>query len=1124
MEIKKSWHDIKLVAHYESKLIKRDFLFWILVFLTLGVITCYQAVKQGSFGWSTTWCLISMPSSMPLVNAYLFNIFQSFILVFVCTNLYRRERRADTLQVIYIRPLSNTGYTLGKALGIGCVFLIVNICSLVIALFINLFASRAPVNLFLYFYYFFTLSLPSLFFILGFSFFVVRGVKHAILGLLILLICLSGVLFVLPSVGYGMADILGISLPNFFSRITGHPFAGNIISQRFAIFLTGLLFLLVSAELSDRLFNGRKDREGVACSSLFLLLLAGGLAWNYYYFYYWAEVAREEYRSVFLEYETGEKAHVERHEIFYNQQGSRLRLMSNITITNPHEKRLDSVILYLNPGLEIGKFTERGKPVLYSRDHQVVVVKRKLFPSDTLQFIMEYEGWVDENVCYVDKPLRVSGTYGDTPFRFGQRYCYVEKNYTLLLPEILWYPSAMPPTNIRYPEIPRLDFTSYTLHVPREKGRSVITQGINFYNEKEVVFRSVRKYPGLTLCIGDYKKKEMWMGKYTLELYYFKKHDFFESFPLLDKREVREIINELSEQNSLMEYPHERLCLVESPISFFTPIREWKGTSDFVQPGIVFLPEQGTTMERDAFTGKIKLQGREEEDEDYLRMVKQRDRLKGLIQGTLFNSSNTFYEGNTPVERLFSRLANVSRESNVSSRDVKYLFFDYSYGLHCPEIPVLDHALRVMKRERNIAYRQGSFSPFRNNLVFLSYLSKNSLESALQDSSLSIAFRENLIKLKVLDLHAYLRSHIPGDGLYEFLADFWNENRYKKVTLEQFNAALVKACEVDLFSFLDTWYRDTCMPSFEVREVTCGQMADDLLHTGLDSKDWRIHFKVYNRGKIGGSIVTLLPSFGIQPEYEEEDYFWIPTGECKEIKLAYKGAVMPHRLTVSTGIAANLPDYFEYSYPGKENLSVTSDQSTGIFDCDPEVFHDNPDEIVVDNEDPCFRLIEGEKHETLASLRNRKEKYRDFMKVSSRWQYTLWPYFYGREIRSACLKLVGDGSAKAEWTAEIQKDGVYEIFTRYMEFGTTRLSTVLPDVKLYYTVVHDHRESEVILEINDGDDPRTRVRGGEGRWLSLGEFELHAGKVKVIVDDRGERSDDGKQLIFADAVKFVRKK
>ena len=68
----------------------------------------------------------------------------------------------------------------------------------------------------------------------------------------------------------------------------------------------------------------------------------------------------------------------------------------------------------------------------------------------------------------------------------------------------------------------------------------------------------------------------------------------------MDKKEIKKIVADVMDANSLLTYPYKRLCLVESPISFFVPIREWKGTSDFIQPGMIFRPEQGTTLERGA--------------------------------------------------------------------------------------------------------------------------------------------------------------------------------------------------------------------------------------------------------------------------------------------------------------------------------------------------------------------------------------------------------------------------------------------------------------------------------------------------------------------------------------------
>ncbi|WP_018338921.1 hypothetical protein [Butyricimonas synergistica] len=1104
MDIKNSWHSVWLVARYESKIIRRDFLFWVLIFLVVGVITYYQAVKQGNFGGASPWCLVSMPSSIPLMNAYLFNIFQSFILIFVCSGWYRREIRTDSLQVIYVRPQGNIEYTIGKALGVFRVFLGVNMVSLGVAFLINLFASQAPLRFSLYLYYFFSLNLPSLCFVLGFSFLIVRFVRNAALSLFILLCWIASVILVLPSLFYGTFDVLGVLLPNFFSMVIGHPFVGNFFSQRIAIFLLGIGCLFLSIMLSWRLCYGKKEKIGLLFFSIFLLFAGEIFSWNYHRFYSDTEVARAVYRDTFLKYGLVENIHVEYHEIIYRQQGAELNLSSKLTLINTLDREVDSVILYLNPGLKVHTLVSAGQPLGYTREHQAIVISRKMLPSDTLRLFMEYSGCIDENVCYLDKPLRMSNSYGDTPFRFGQRYCYVGEDYTLLLPEVLWYPLTYPPTNLHHPDLVQLDFTSFVLDLPGKSRKTVITQGM-IRRDKEQVVGTDPKCPGLTLCIGDYEKKIMWMGKYSLELYYFRGHKFFESFPLLDKKEIKKIVADVMDANSLLTYPYKRLCLVESPISFFVPIREWKGTSDFIQPGMIFLPEQGTTLERGAV---LKNFARSSLQEERQPQEIQRYRLTSLIQGTLFNPICRFYKGSTPIERLFSFLDNTSEKSGVSSRYVEPLFLDYSSYLFSRDMAVVDYVLRRMKIEWDKYYGWGMINPMQNDLPFLSYFSKHSLEDALRDSSLSLAFRKRLLTLKTLSINAYLCSQIPNYEIYNFLADFQNRNRYKWPTLQQFNREIEDKYGVNIYPFLEMWYRDTALPCFDVRDVSFFRVS---MEPGLERKEYKIHFKVRNTGKAGGTLSVLITPNGFRVPFDTH-YFWISPGECKEVKLYFD--TYPNLLTLSMGVAANLPNFFEYRC---ESAPWTSDKQIGIFDCTPGVFETKSDEIIVDNDDPNFRLIDKDERETLALLRGKKEKYKEFWKASSRWQYTLNSYCYGNTIKSACVKLVGDGSAKAEWMTEIPRDGIYEIFARYIQFGP-QYPTLPSFAELHYTVISGEEVSEVVIDTGD----RSGMKGSE-YWISLGEFALKAGQAKVILDDRGKQMEDAKRLVFADAIKFVRK-
>lgn len=879
--------------------------------------------------------------------------------------------------------------------------------------------------------------------------------------------------------------------------------------------------MLLASGCMRRLYNGRREKIMVFVLSGVLFLCGGGLFGKYYTYYSGADARRGVYRDVFLKYDRMKCLHAERHEIVYNQRGCDLRMSSRLTLTNPLDRRVDSVILYLNPGLKIEKLVAGGEEIAYVREHQVVVIPRGLESLDTLHLYMEYGGRVDEQVCYVDKPLGVSGQFGDTPFRFGQRCSYTERDYTLLLPEILWYPMTIPPTNIRRPEFTRLDFTSYVLDLPREERRTTITQGISHYSKDRVVYYSTEKYPGLTLCIGDYVSESLWMDTYAVELYYIRGHNFFESFSLLNKDKLKDIIYYWT-KIKFLKYPYERLCLVESPISFFTPVRKWKETSDFIQPGIVFLPEQGTTLGR--IKGFAFYSREEREKNSKARLVAdQRNRLNNLIEGTLFQRTVAAYKGDSPLDRLFAILGETTRDEGETSRDVRPLFYDYSCSFISPEIPIADHALRMMEMEQDNAYGWGFINPFKNGISENEYFFKHSLEYALGDTTLSPAFRERLISMKTLDLYTYLQAHIPDNRLFRFWTDFRKRNRYKWLKLEEFNEELEQKYGFDIRPFWEKWYRDTIMPCFEICDVSFKRVEprpEELKSV------YKIHFKVRNVGKAGGAITTVIPQ-GFMNSCN--NYFWIPAGACKEVKLAFTSPAQ--FINISTGIAANLPNAFEFQDQRSGPMPLTADRQMGLFDVSPEAFEEQPGVIVVDNEDPGFRLIEKEGRETWASRRMKRERYRDAIKVlmnlrsSSGWQRMVSRYCYGKAVRSAYVKAMGDGSAKAEWTAEIPEDGVYEIFARYAKYSGysgIKLQTMAAFWKLHYTIECKDEISEVVFDM--GDREFLKMKMGDELWFPLGEFKLPAGQAKVTLDDRGQREDDFQQMIFADAVKFVKKK
>lgn len=170
------------------------------------------------------------------------------------------------------------------------------------------------------------------------------------------------------------------------------------------------------------------------------------------------------------------------------------------------------------------------------------------------------------------------------------------QDFTFLTPECLWYPMTTPPVNPAQPYEIFPDFTFYSLQVLNTEERRVIAQGNEEEIDNGVHFTNLLPLPGISLCIGSYEKREIIVDSVQYELYLFKGHDdILRGLEVLSDS-LPELIREMKksiEYKMHYSYPYSRLKLIETPITLTSFFRQEKGTSEFIQPEMVFLPERG---------------------------------------------------------------------------------------------------------------------------------------------------------------------------------------------------------------------------------------------------------------------------------------------------------------------------------------------------------------------------------------------------------------------------------------------------------------------------------------------------------------------------------------------------
>lgn len=84
---------IKTIACYEAKLLRRNWGFRIFVVLALLGTWGFQYIEQIQF---SSWFKIAMPASLPWFNTYVYNILQSLMVLFVVTDVIKRDRKCDS--------------------------------------------------------------------------------------------------------------------------------------------------------------------------------------------------------------------------------------------------------------------------------------------------------------------------------------------------------------------------------------------------------------------------------------------------------------------------------------------------------------------------------------------------------------------------------------------------------------------------------------------------------------------------------------------------------------------------------------------------------------------------------------------------------------------------------------------------------------------------------------------------------------------------------------------------------------------------------------------------------------------------------------------------------------------
>lgn len=187
------------------------------------------------------------------MNFFLFTVGQVIIASFLSADFLGREKKMDTTEVFYTRPVSNLQYVLGKTWGALMVFTGLNMVVMLLAMLVSLLSPDTTFVLATFFFYLLVYSLPSLLFILGFSFVLMVVVRNQAVTFVLVLGFGATVLFYLQNKHWGVWDFMGFYLPAQYSGFSGFSHLREIFMQRATFVLLGILGILLTAFFLPRL-------------------------------------------------------------------------------------------------------------------------------------------------------------------------------------------------------------------------------------------------------------------------------------------------------------------------------------------------------------------------------------------------------------------------------------------------------------------------------------------------------------------------------------------------------------------------------------------------------------------------------------------------------------------------------------------------------------------------------------------------------------------------------------------------------------------------------------------------------------------------------------------------------
>jgi ABC-type transport system involved in multi-copper enzyme maturation permease subunit len=1127
-----SIRNIKTIARYERRILARSWFFRIfslLVLVVAGFFSGITMLEHEGFSWTQR----SLPTALVYSVLSFFNIGQAIIALFLASDFMKRDKKLDTAEVLFIRPMSNADYVIGKTVGIVSLFLILNFLVLAVATTFQLASGSVPLRILPMFYYLLLLTLPSLIFILGLSFSMMSLLRNQALTFLVLLGYVALVIFYLGEKQMYVFDYMAFKLPMPYSDIVGFARFNSLLTHRLAYTLAGLGLISLSVVLLKRL---PQVRFSVAISSTVTLVLLLASAW-FFRSYVNEGNARIENRSLWI----GQASEFYNHPVLNVSQihidfemGKQASATVRMKLENNTTQAIDTLVFCLNPGLKVDKASVNGTEIQVKQEGMIVQLfgMGMLHSGQIIWAEMSYLGTLDFDVSYLDASTETFfASKGAGVLNVAPEYGFYSPSYVLLTSENLWYPVSGVPYDPSRPAVFRQQFSKYSLTVKCPKGMMPLSQGSRS-TEDSLVFKFSNRdpLPQVSLVISSYQEMKMDAAGLKLTMAHHKGHNFYSKFTdeLGDTLSV--LINDFLDNYELplnLYFPYPEFSLVEVPMQFKSLTHSWTSTMSQSQPQMVLFPEWGFGQNQVDFKSNIAQQQRRQRwtNEDLSEKQKKVNAFNMFLTRTFSNES---------VELSWQQ----RRNNETAPPNPFNIFSNYYYYVNfitSDECPVLNYAFESYLRTGSSNDMGNFFRRMGNSITDTDkanlVLNGKSLEEIITKESDKILVN-NVLKAKGAYLLTWIEKQIGDTDFDLFLREYLYNNSYREITYSELAQQIQQRFNTSIEGFIGDWYHEKEIPAYAWSEpkIEQGIKGDQTVYV--------LRNQISNHGQAPGLVKFTLQlgegggrggrggggfggfGGGVPAEPVERTYL-IAAGETREIQILFDQ--QPRMLTIDTQVSKNIP-----SSRTIFGLDVSKDKPARLEEysivIDKAITFDTSGELIVDNDEAGFSTVDPSLDNPIRKLFEKKKSTdREFVNLDPwqeapvTWSLAASNDYFGKFERTALVVRSGEGNNVASWVHPISERAYYDVYVYQSRqrrgFGPGgpggRGGNDEVPGSYFYTVYHDDGVDEIEM----------KVSSFETGWNLLGSFYLSGNEAKVSLSDKG-----GAQRVIADAVKWVKQR